>query len=1059
MAEVALKERETRTPEMELFQQLGLWDPAGTETNAMILSEGGLHAIAAGREVPPMVRQAIEEVSATREEKARQYREAKSLKEQADVARELTQLSIRLRALQALSRPEAVADWNFASPNETMQEAAARRINGVRETIHQQVSEAGTEDVLDEAREYLREEYKHFGQWAVVEALETRPENARQRRGARRNVLNGPEVLFSDRHDRGFAMIDVNVIPHQKDPWSREEETDEHHAERMHQHLQKALHTKEIEGWSPEEQEAYQATARRLNRYYLRWRRKWLENYFRMRRQQEGERTPPTKEEIARFIRETDNGARLFPYNNKPNDRYFAEHILPTVVAMAHSVEEMEQIGHDAIRVLESLMERTMEPCTLIETDGGLMKEFFADHDPSPRELEGFHISSLSNADITRGQFKYFHSRYGRTFTEVIACHSGWRSDVHYDGTTNEFLPYGVIERSYGHLWHMLAPEHREKVFTMLRKRVPSLWRQVIELPRHIPQDLKDEDVHSAVLHQLLIVEGDNELQSYLAFLELKGHGLDVRTAAQVRLSSKPRWRDFENKSVLDRHPEEFHFRSVPGIESPTSAEEVGQLIKTMVMVREKIKKGTEISRRFFRGDYRQVATLDQKEAVGRVNFEFIDKLRATMDEIDHCAKDHGVEGIFSQKIAALRKEVERAISLHYFMHVMNIGLLKGRAGEPEVSPFLRQTNPITRTAVTSSAFLMSVGVMPLPRALKGLPIRPLRIPIVKLLKGDEEDGAHRLERVLRGGNLEGKLRGNARILLPELERLVREDRRTRIGTMAGGAKIHTFDAMDGSLFSRIQEMFGLQSTPFRLAEADHSLIIPPLPENLAPMLFIQVLGQFGLIDEDNPQIQTTMAGGDWPEPVVAGVGASMLLATERAVRFKPGAFSTTDNGLTDSRLMIRDAGVMQTGLPFHLKGVDGRTDKLGNRIFSDFRLYRILGTLANHGLKDGPFKPIWLWYENEFLNILRRYGLHRALHQAEWVYDPKDPAGNTDTIRAHEQMVDTFVSAWYRSVDRGYGIVDEVEALIRKAAELMETFRPIVEQAMPGETERLMNF
>jgi hypothetical protein len=1003
----------------------------------------------------------------------KQYQEAESYDEIKGAERNLRDCTLELRACRSAVKPGAIwreEDWLNRTPR-TIPEAAQAAIESEDSLVQRYWERHDIPDYgYEEAEEKMDVESlsplvweQRFIAWAIkswkMSADWFGSEEGRNRQRKLENLQDPQrrteesEIEFSEFSDTGFVTINSGDMRRWLHGWNYEEESDEEMNERTGTLMAKALHKKEMEGWTPEEQEAYQSTARRLHKRFIRWRRRRLTRHY--WDYNKGMMRGASKEGLTKHLRET--GKDRY-HGHLPNYSFFAEHILPTVVQMADSVEEMEQIGRDAIEVFDSLMTRTWRTFSQINTSTQLMRDFFADHDPRKDELSKTYISTHAEGPLTAGQFKFFYQKYGKEFAKVVALHNGWRSDIYFGDGFDEHLPYGAVEHGYGRIFQLVPPEQREQVFKLLNKHLP--WGMVnrisqMSAKKRLPAPSPDS-VEGRVLGHLLTNEGDHDLKAFTCYTELVNLGLTPETAACIR--PERGWDRFGRrdwKGLFGDRLTVLEVRAIPGIEPPAELGDIRKLIGIIYKVNALVGKGQESSRGFFKNEAYNVLALPQADAVERVDFSHLDQMREQMAEIETLCARPELEKVFGSKLKQLRAQVERAASLDFFRKVMRIGIIDGRGSE-KPSEFLANTNPTTQMAITGGAFMASIGAIQIP----GLEVdfEPVRVPLDRLLTEGGSSSRGEIEQMLRHGNLEKQLRANAALIAPAIERMIREDRDTRVGTMAGGIKLHTSAPMNGDLFYDIRTMFGLGGTPFRLIHADASMIIPALPSNLAPQLIIQAMGQLGVIDVERPEIQTTMCGGDWSQETTGIVCTSILLATERGVQYKPGAFETSHNASTDARIMARDAGIWTKDMPFHLSGSNGRTDKLGGRHYNDINLSRPLGTLANHGMRNGPFAPIWKWYKAEFLQILRRHGLHQALYQTDWVKDPRVKSID-DTSRNHEAVVDKFTGAWFQSIEQGVGIIDEVEALIHAALNWMEEMRPIILEAMPGELEKLENY
>lgn len=134
-----------------------------------------------------------------------------------------------------------------------------------------------------------------------------------------------------------------------------------------------------------------------------------------------------------------------------PGNEFYLEHMLPTLITIAETPEQLREISRDAIEAYQYLL--------VWNRSGGsgkapryLPRNFFANRDSPQKHGMG--------ADVS-GQFKYFYTRYGKWFTLAVSYYQGWSSDRYYgDGDWCEGV--GKIERTFCPVHNALPEELRE---------------------------------------------------------------------------------------------------------------------------------------------------------------------------------------------------------------------------------------------------------------------------------------------------------------------------------------------------------------------------------------------------------------------------------------------------------------------------------------------------------------------------------------------------------------------------------------------------------------------
>lgn len=279
------------------------------------------------------------------------------------------------------------------------------------------------------------------------------------------------------------------------------------------------------------------------------------------------------------------------------------------------------------------------------------------------------------------------------------------------------------------------------------------------------------------------------------------------------------------------------------------------------------------------------------------------------------------------------------------------------------------------------------------------------------------------------------------------------KERSTFPGLLVIGGKIHVYPGINTDRFRRIKKELGITSTSFRLAHAQESIILPA--GQAADLIrLVRTLVWYGLFRDKEVDLQLCIAGR-WPEDVASIVGASIILGSDQGVLYKPGAFSTNRNNLTDARIMAYDDGVKWNKGPFDLPLAKGRTDMLGRHAGVDIRNYQVLGTLASHYVYEGRWKHLFETYRDNFLQILKGADLLAALSHASWVYNGEKT--KNDTVFAHEQMVRVFSQAWIDAQSQANeGVVGAVRALIHQTMSEIFHQRAVTRALYPSDCEAL---
>lgn len=201
--------------------------------------------------------------------------------------------------------------------------------------------------------------------------------------------------------------------------------------------------------------------------------------------------------------------------------------------------------------------------------------------------------------------------------------------------------------------------------------------------------------------------------------------------------------------------------------------------------------------------------------------------------------------------------------------------------------------------------------------------------------------------------------------------------------------------------------------------------------------------------------------GGRLPEELAAISATATLLSTDCGVKYAPGAFTTNQNELTSSRIIIYDAHGPKAKMPYGRPEVEGRTDMLGRNSLLDMHHYRIIHTLLLHSHHGGIFEKLGKEFVASYRTILRKYGLDKLLGATQWVFNP-DKRGQTtlDSTENHEAVIGAVTQAWFKAAQEvDNGVIGEVQGLINTYYRKMSDMRQAVIQQNPQEYRRYLEF
>lgn len=373
-----------------------------------------------------------------------------------------------------------------------------------------------------------------------------------------------------------------------------------------------------------------------------------------------------------------------------------------------------------------------------------------------------------------------------------------------------------------------------------------------------------------------------------------------------------------------------------------------------------------------------------------------------------------------SEKIKTLRDRVKGEVSLVTRLNDWRAVL--SLKNEEALTPheWIYRAHPVTQLGACAGALFLALGLGEvcsdfddLGWTVPAASLDPIFSPeeLLELL-----DGRRDIHQLVEDSGAQGKketLLANIKKALPYVIESIRAARVAYPGLMAVGTKIEAKKNIKNSDFRFIMDLAGLgdvRTTPFQLKHKGRSLVCPPMPSALEQKLLVMLFLMFGVVDTREMDIQVTI-GGRLGNENAGIVCASNILASPSMVTYAPGAFSAGGyDGETDCRVMIYDAGVRNTGLPFDVRGAVGRTDRVACKDLTDIFQLQVLGTFGVHREFEGPFKDQAGVYRDGFMNALKDHGLEAAFHQAPWVRHKE--LKHWDAIEYHEKMLADFARA-----------------------------------------------
>lgn len=413
-----------------------------------------------------------------------------------------------------------------------------------------------------------------------------------------------------------------------------------------------------------------------------------------------------------------------------------------------------------------------------------------------------------------------------------------------------------------------------------------------------------------------------------------------------------------------------------------------------------------------------------------------------------------------AKALVTLKNDLAQAQQMIVFREMLKAGsapALIRKRNEPQ-SELLATGSETTRIIVSGAALLSAIGAMELPGI--STPQLPQAEKVQKLLltQGTTGTDAHELPTIM--ADCQDTIRERIETFVPQIEQLILAARKEAPGLMPEGGKIHTLGTLDQRLIEYVQNLFGLSSTSFRLIHSGKTLLLPPAPTAFELQLLIAVLAKFGVMDTQSPDLQVAM-GGRLPEDLAAISGISVMLSTDTGSKYAEGAFQTTHDKETGSRIMAYDAGEKIRGLPYDREDAKGRTDMLGRRSLLDIQNYRIVHTLLTDYELGGIFYHLGREYVEDFTALMQKYGLEKLQKETTWIFNPdRNKETKVDSVENHEKVVGKVSDAWFKASEMvDYGVIREMRELIdRNYRKIRERREQIIEDD-PDEYQKYLSF
>ncbi len=315
------------------------------------------------------------------------------------------------------------------------------------------------------------------------------------------------------------------------------------------------------------------------------------------------------------------------------------------------------------------------------------------------------------------------------------------------------------------------------------------------------------------------------------------------------------------------------------------------------------------------------------------------------------------------------------------------------------------------------------------------------------LLPNHTLEASRETQTLSRIDSAENEVLNALRVDYAELREAISQWRKESFGLLPIGGKIHVLHKIDLTRFEFLRDELGLSSTHFRLIHADTSLLLAPMPSWKELGFLTMMLAKEQIIDWDHPEIQMCV-GGRIPNNLCAILGSSVLLDTDRGVKYSPKAYQTTHDHETRFNVMVYDAEGPRSSFPFEAV-TGGRTDMQGRRSLNDLKTYQLVSTVLYQGyVNQGPFAHLSAPYCVEVHSILGDYGLSFVL-QESWINSEINYKLGTDYDL--KRTVQPLVNAWFDYRDRfsATGNQDGIVKDIRTAIDSLENNVRVIQSEM----------
>ncbi len=531
------------------------------------------------------------------------------------------------------------------------------------------------------------------------------------------------------------------------------------------------------------------------------------------------------------------------------------------------------------------------------------------------------------------------------------------------------------------------------------------------------------------------IDEGDFQMSKFEEYSSTVYEGIDWQIAAHI-------------KPILEGEAAGgYEVTRIPGIAIPVSEEKLQMLAGLVIKAKNAMAAVTKTDPVDADDAVKDVKRLSKNEALAQVDLSKTEALRAVSKEIEAIQNDPELGRYVN--FEKLQEKIRTLAHLALFRDMGDIGIKIGRS-DIDRTPLMATTNATTQSIIGAMSFVASLG----GQRVEGVndDIEPL-VPDMRMIPDSTKAGE--LSDFYKGNMRQ--IISNINQVMPRVHNLIMEARTRIPGLVPVGLKIHTPQSMNQTVVSLVRDAMGIGNTPFKLIHAGETLVLDPTVSAFEMQLMVFVLQTFGVIPEDDPDMQTTGVGR-WSDEKAGIAGASMLLSTTRGSQFAPGAFATSHNSQTGGRIMVKDAGAKNVIMPFGMNDVaEGRVDKLGNRIHTDISRYQVLSTLMAHAEYGGIFEKEAQEFISMFKRILEKYDLVKPFCQSAWLYGN---AEDGDSLDNHESMIRAFTEAWKRAANSpDKGIINEMHKLINYTTRKMAARKEEVKNTHHDEYQAMLAY